>query len=320
MLTEVREQDEGVRFLRRIVEGRSNNPLLLVGPEGTGRRFAVMAATREAFSKGDPESVHSMQLDRGVHPDFIHVRGQDLKDIGIDQIRDVIEQSRFIPMMAERRFVLIEGADAITSAAANAFLKTLEEPPQGSQFFLLAESAHEVLPTIRSRCGIVRFHPLSESFIVSHLMQHTADGTKALVYARLSEGSVGRAIQYLGSGRLALRDSMVGLLQKALARDFASLFAGVNAIAAATVKGASGLKLGLRFLDHVMYDLLMIPHDSSKLTNLDIVEVLARLRVQIGEARIERLISELKLVRRRQDAPINLSFHIKTALASAFSE
>lgn len=320
MLTEVREQDEGVRFLRKVVEGQLKSPLLFVGPEGIGRRFAITEAAREAFSKGDPNSVHGVRLDRGAHPDFVLVQAPDQKDIGIDQIRDVIEQAGFIPMMAERRFVVLDGVDGMTDGAANAFLKTLEEPHESTQFFLLAESLGEVLPTIRSRCGVVRFRPLSEGYIVSHLMQHTTDGTKALVYARLSEGSLGRAVQYLGSGRIALRDSMVSLLQKALTRDLASLFAGVNSIAGSAVKGVSGLKLGLRFLEHVLHDLAMIPHDPTRLTNLDIAEDLGRLRGQIGDHRLGKLIDGMKTIRRRQTAPINLGFHLKTYLATVFSE
>lgn len=321
MLTEVREQDEGVRFLRKVVEGQFPSPLLLVGTEGIGRRFSVVAAAREAWAKGDPESIHCVQLNRGIHPDFLLVRPPDQKDsIGIGAIREVIDQASFLPMMAERRFIVIDGADSMTTEAANAFLKSLEEPHASTQFFLLAETLSDVLPTVRSRCGIVRYRPLSEGFVVSQLLKLTDDATKALVYARLSEGSVGRAIQYLGSGRLALRDGMVGLLQKALTGDLASLFAGVNAISGSAVKGVSGLKLGLRFLEHVLHDLTMIPYDPSRLTNLDIAESLGQLRVQIGDRRLANLHAGLQTVRRRQDAPINLGFHVKTYLATAFSE
>lgn len=320
MLTEVREQDEGVRFLRKVVDGQFTSPLLLVGPEGVGRRFSILQAAREFFAKGDSDSIHMVQLNRGVHPDFIWVQAPDQKDVGIDQIREVIEHASFLPMMAPRRYVTIDGADTMTVFAANALLKTLEEPHETTQFFLIAESLNDVLPTIRSRCGVVRFRPLSEGFVVSQLMQHMSDPTKALVYARLAEGSVGRAIQYLGSGRLALRDSMVGLLHKGLSRDFASIFAGVNAISGAAVKGASGLKLGLRFLDHVLHDLIMISYDPSRLTNLDIAEELQRLKVQIGDLRLSKLIDGLKEIRRHQSAPINLGFHVKTYLATAFSE
>jgi len=320
LLTEVREQADGVRFLQRVIEGQYTSPLLLVGPEGVGRRFSITQAAREAFSKGAPDSIHSLQIDRGVHPDFMVVQSQDQKSLGIELVRGIIEQASFIPMMSDRRFIVVDGADEMTVEAANAFLKVLEEPHESTQFFLLSQSVQGVLPTIRSRCGLVHYRPLSEGFVVHQLMQHTSDGTKALVYARLAEGSVGRALQYLGSGRLVLRDSMVNLLRKGLTRDLASIFAGVNAIAGAAVKGASGLKLGLHFLDHVLRDLAMIPHDPSMLTNLDIVEDLTQLRGQIGERRLEKLLTNIKEIRRRQDAPINLGFHVKTYLATAFSE
>lgn len=318
MLSAVQEQDEGVRVLRRIVEGTWTSPVLLVGPEGVGRRFSVGEAAREAFAGGDPQNIHHVQLDRGVHPDYTVIRSD--RDIGIDQVREILETASFIPMMAPRRYVVVDGADSMTPAAANAFLKTLEEPHESTQFFLLAENLLGILPTIRSRCGVVRYRPLSEGLIIRHLMEHTEDGTKALVYARLSEGSVGRAIQFLASGKIALRDSMVTLLEKALTGDLASLFAGVNAITGAGAKGPTDLRLGLRFLDHVLHDLVMIAHDPARLTNLDISDSIARLRARISDRTLGNLVQGIKEIRRRQDTPINLGFHVKTYLATAFSE
>lgn len=318
MLSAVQEQAEGVRVLRRVVEGAWTSPLLLVGPEGVGRRFSVGEAAREFFSGGAADSIHHLQLDRGVHPDYTVIRSD--KSIGIDQIRDVLESASFIPMMTPRRFVVIDGADGMTPAASNAFLKTLEEPHESTQFILLAENLSEVLPTIRSRCGLVRYRPLSEGLVVRHLMQHTDDGTKALVYARLSEGSVGRAVQFLASGKIALRDSMVALVEKAVSRDFASLFSEVTAIASGGAKGASDLRLGLRFLDHLLHDLVMIAHDPARLTNLDSADRIRRLRAKISDRSLNNLVAGLKDIRRHQSTPINLGFHVKTYLATAFSE
>ncbi len=320
MLTEVQGQDEGVRFLRKVVEGRFTSPLLLVGPEGVGRRFSIIEAAREAFSKGNPTSIHGLQLDQGLHPDFIYVRAPEAKSIGIDVIREIVDQADFLPMMSDRRYVVIDGADTMTWEAENSFLKTLEEPHVSTQFFLLAESYSGVIPTIRSRCGLVRYRPLDEGFIVAQLLHCMDDATKALVYARLSEGSVGRAVQYFGSGRLALRDSMVGLLRKALTKDLASLFVGVNAISGGTVKGAAGLRLGLRFFEHILHDLAILPYDPSRMTNLDIAEDLAQLRSQIGDDRLAKLLAGIKDLQRHQEAHVNLGFHFKTYLATAFLE
>lgn len=312
MLDAVRDQAEGVRFLRRVVEGKLTSPLLLIGTEGTGRRFAVTQAAKEAFSKGDPESIHSIQIDKGAHPDVLIIEPPEQKEIGVETIREVINQARFMPSLASQRYIIIDGADTITVPAANALLKVLEEPPRTTRFFLLAESNEVVLPTVRSRCGLVRFGPVSEPVIVEHLRVHTDDATKPLVYARLSEGSVGRAIQFLGAGRLALRDTMVGLLKKGLTGDLSSLFEAVNQV--------SGLKLGLRFFEHVLHDLVMLPHDPTRLTNLDIADELGGLRDKLG-GRVDRLIEGLRGVQQSQRASgINLGFHVKAYLANVFTE
>lgn len=308
MLNKVREQDEGVRFLRRVVEGHLTTPLLLVGTEGVGRRFSVLEAAREAFSKGDPDSIHGIQIDKGVHPDLCIVTPPDQKDIGVDQIREVVDQTNFLPTLASHRYVVIDGCDRMTGAAANALLKVLEEPPRAVRFFLLAESGEQVLPTIRSRCGLVHYGPLSEALIVEHLQVHTDDRVKALVHARLAEGSAGRAVQYLGSGRLALRDTMVSLLKKSLTGDLSSIFEAVNQV--------SGLKLGLRFFEHLLHDLVMIQHDPSRLTNLDITDEIGRLRTNLGD-RLDPLIDGFVAIR-KQPSGVNLGFHVKAYLANVF--
>lgn len=312
MLSEVKEQNEGVRFLQRIIDGQLSSPLLLVGPEGVGRKFSIVEAARTAFAADGDADVHNYQIDKGVHPDLIVVQPEDQKDLGVEAIRNVIEQASFAPTMATMRFVIIDGADSMTVPAANAFLKTLEEPPRNTRFFLLAEAGGKVLPTIRSRCGIVRYTRLSEAFVVEQLLRQTDDPTKALVYARLSEGSVGRALQFLGSGRLTLRDEMVSILKNGLTKDLASLLAAVGEM--------TGLRQGLYFLEHILHDLIMLPHDPRRISNLDIAEDLGRLRASLGEVRIQKLVDGLRVIRSREHAPINFTFHVKTYFASAFLE
>lgn len=311
MLNDVQGQSEGVRFLRRVVEGHVKSPLLLVGTEGVGRRYSVTEAAKEAFSKGDPESIHCVQITHGVHPDFIVVQPLDGKEIGIDAVRDVLERVDAFPSIAPMRYVVIDGADRMTTPAASALLKVLEEPCVTSRFFLLASSLATILPTIRSRCGLVRYRPLPEKFIADFLSKHTENPTKALVCARLSEGSVGRAYQYLASGRLTLRNKMLSLLKAGVAGDLSSLFSIVDDI-------DEDLPHGLRFFEHLLYDLTMLAHDPSRLSNLDIAEELGGLRAQMTEGQLQSLMGELGVLRRRMQAPINLAFHVKAYLATSF--
>lgn len=315
MLSEVREQTEGIRFLRRVVEGHLTTPLLFVGTEGVGRRFSVTEAAKEAFSGGASESIHCVQINQGAHPDFVLVQPEGDKDISVDTIRQVVEQAYSFPAMVPSRYVVIDGADRMTIAAANALLKTLEEPPKTTRFFLLAQSAESVIPTIRSRCGLVRFRPLSESFIVKHLEPIEKDPTIALVYARLAEGSVGRAVQFRLTNRLGLRDRMLALLKTCLGRDLSSLFSAVTTI------DRKDLSTCLQFLEHLLHDLIMIDYDPALISNLDCADEVRSLSTRIGVRRSTQLIEGLRLVRSRaRRAKLNLPFHIQTLLANTFSE
>lgn len=309
LLSKIQGQAEGVAFLERVVSGELVSPLLLVGPEGTGRRFAVTEAAKATW----PGEVHEVQIHHGTHPDFVLVQPPSGKVIGVDAIRDVVRQAFTFPSMVPARFVVIDGVDTMTAAASNALLKTLEEPPRTTRFFLLAQSEKQVIPTIRSRCGMVRFRPLAESFIVEHMKAIEQDPTKALVYARLAEGSVGRAVQYKLTGRLKLRDKMLGLLKVGLRRDFSSLFSAVGNI--------SDLALGLQFLEHLLGDLVMLPHAPTRLTNLDLAEELQALRPALA-GHLDRLIEGLRGVRDVLSMPtkINAEFHVKAYLATAFAE
>lgn len=310
MLIDVQGQAEGVRYLRRVVDGTLTSPLLLVGPEGVGKRFSVNEAAKERFSAAGGAEYHLAQIARGIHPDLCVVTQTDGKDIGIAEIRETIDLTSSYPCSAPVRYVVIDGADHLTDAAANALLKTLEEPPSTTRFFLLAQNARAVLPTIRSRCGELRFRPLPEKFVTEFLGQHTDDPSKALVYARISEGSVGRALQYLGSGRLTLRDEMLGLIKVGLTGDLSSLFSAVGKV--------GSLSLGLKFLDHVLRDLAMLPYDSTTLTNVDIARELELLRPRLGEEKLWGLIEGVRNVQRLPSS-MNLAYHVKSIFASVFT-
>lgn len=307
----MKEQKRGVEALGLVIEGRLRMPLLLVGEEGVGKRYSVIQAAKQHFSKGDPNSPALLQLSKAVHPDFHIVESDGGKDIGVDAIRDVLVKSLDMPMAAPRRYIVIDGADRLTSAAANAFLKTLEEPPDTTQFVLLAESDRKVLGTIRSRCGLVRYNSLSSALIVEALKDFEPDPLRSLLCARISDGSVGRAIQYAVSGRLKLRDVVVDLLTVGVTGDLSRVFSIVD-------DAKDNLPLCIRFMRHVIYDLVMLSYDPTRLTNVDIVDTIANLQGRLGPRKIESLRCGLKDLEARSDSKINLPFHTKTFLATVF--
>ena len=312
MLDDVFGQDPAVRYLRGLATGKTQTPLLLVGDEGVGRRLAAVETVKEmlALNKGI-SSQEILQVTHGAHPDVLIVAPEGDKELGVEAVREVVAKSGAHPSLAPFRFFILEGADCMTPAAANAILKTLEESSARSRFFLLAESFDRVIPTIRSRCARVNFRRLPESFINSKLSVFEKDPAKALVYARMGEGSVGRATRYWGANRIATRNRVFELLQQGAQGDLSAVFASVDDL-------GKDLPIGFRFMTFLIHDLLVCQVDPARIISVDILEDLLNLRSQMGGLALT-LWGELRSLHERNEASyLNLAFQLKTVLASTF--
>lgn len=315
MLAEVQYQAEGVALLRKVVEGSQVSPLLLLGTEGVGRKFSILCAMREKFCVGTKDNscgcTPCYQIKNGRHPDVMVVDASQ-KEIGIDTVREIIEEARTFPSSESIRCVIIDGVDHLTLPAANAFLKTLEEPPALTRFFLLAEDQGKVLPTIKSRCGVIRYRLLPREFVASVVSKHERDEDKALVYSRMGEGSVGRALHYCKYGKLSTRDQAFRVLQMALEKDMLGAFTSINAL-------EKELKLALTFLTQLLHDVLIVQLDPMRVINLDLSKDLALLSNRAPTKSWVFLARKLDaLLIQARGSTLNLGFQTKTILAETF--
>lgn len=112
----------------------------------------------------------------------------------IDQIRELTAKTALAPVMSPTRVCIVEDADTMVPAAANAFLKLLEEPPAGWVIILLVANVNKLLPTIMSRVVQLRFQALEPQLVEQALQARQIEPAKAAVLARISEGSIGLAL------------------------------------------------------------------------------------------------------------------------------
>jgi DNA polymerase-3 subunit delta' len=201
----IRGHDGVVLGLRKaLAAGRMPHAFLFVGPEGVGKlAFAVRLAQallceRVPESELDPcgQCDACLQVMAGTHPDLLRVaRPEDKHDLPIRVIRDLCLDLGLKPMRGGRKVAIIDDADDLNDEAANAFLKTLEEPPPSSVLILVGTSSDVQLDTILSRCRVVRFHPLPEPELAEVLLEQAVVETHAEAerLARLGDGSVARA-------------------------------------------------------------------------------------------------------------------------------
>jgi DNA polymerase-3 subunit delta' len=183
---------------------------LLAGNEGLGKHeFAVAAARELVVSEGvmQPENDHPdiHLLTYLPKDDKAEKAKQDGKpyetkrSIGVDQIRAMQSRLTTRPTLGARRAIIIKPADDLETAASNALLKSLEEPPQGTFFLLVTHRPAKLLPTIRSRCRIVRFGAVGPDRISAFLDEMAPEADPATRAAALASchGSPGMALQFV---------------------------------------------------------------------------------------------------------------------------
>lgn len=188
-------QETYLRLLERVTLGRLPHALLFTGPEGIGKRrvaeFLAKALLCASADKPCGTCGSCRLVAEGKHPDLMIVEA-DGERIKIDRIRELIRDFAFSPLMGTGRVVLIPEAHALNPAAANALLKTLEEPPAGTHFLLVTHSPGWIPRTIVSRCQIVRFRPLSRSDLQEILQEQEVQADSELLDWAM--GSVRRAL------------------------------------------------------------------------------------------------------------------------------
>jgi DNA polymerase III subunit delta' len=195
-------QDDVVDQLQQAVEAARGEHVhgfthawLFTGPPGSGRSVAARAfAAALQCPDGGCGECHACQTVRaGSHPDVDVVTPAGLS-IGVAEAREIVLRSSMAPGRGGWQVVLLEDADRLTEAAANALLKAIEEPPPRGVFLLCVPSADDLPPTIRSRCRLVRLRTPSATAVAAQLVARDGvDPAIAAFAARAAQGHVGRA-------------------------------------------------------------------------------------------------------------------------------
>lgn len=271
------------RLLKRaVLQGRIGQGLIMAGPRGVGKhQFAIALAQavnclNPVEGDGCDECIPCRRIARSEHAD-VRTIVPEKQVIKIDQMREMSREAQFRPYEGRRRVYIIDDAHCLRQEAANSILKTLEEPPDTSLIALITSKPYALLETIRSRCQMLSFAPLTAVELESHLaanFRRPREETRLL--ARFARGSIGRAMEIdLGEYR-EKRSAMMEVIEAlALTRDTVLLLDKAEYM---------GRKLDrAEFENHI--DILMVlledifhlklGNPAESLTNADIIERLS---------------------------------------------
>ncbi len=197
--------ERAAAILRHTAGAGGAGAVLLLGPTGVGKRVLADAFTARLLCEaptGDDacgSCAHCTRVAAGSHPDVrVVTREEDRRDIRIDQARELCRWLGLQPLMANRKVAIIDGAQQLNEHGQNALLKTLEEPPGASVLVLLATAPALVLPTVRSRCRMIRLDPLPPDAVARVLEAQGLPPERARALAALAGGCPGRALELDG--------------------------------------------------------------------------------------------------------------------------
>lgn len=216
----IRGQDAARQtFQSAFTRGRFGHSYLLIGPEGVGKYLFARELAKALLCDKPPAPLTACdhcpscaQVEARTHPDLHSVRTPPEKhELPVDAMRDFCTQLARKPSRGGRVVGIVEDADDFNAESANSFLKTLEEPPAGAILLLIATGIDRQLPTILSRCQIVRFAILGVADIAAVLEQKgIADRARRERLAHLAGGSIARALALNDDGVWQMREELIG--------------------------------------------------------------------------------------------------------------
>ncbi|MEN8240707.1 MAG: hypothetical protein ABFS17_02205 [Chloroflexota bacterium] len=298
--------------------GAPRHAYLFTGPRGIGRRTLALhfaeAINAEPIGKVDPESKLHQQFQKMQHPDLTVIQRQPGdRSLKIDAVRQLQHTLSLAPYMANYRIALLLNFEEANPNAANAVLKTLEEPGSRVVLLVTAESSEALLPTIVSRCEVVRLRPVPLEQVAAGLQTRWgADPEQARLLAHIASGRPGYA-RYLHQNPdiLSQRQAWLDEQQTLLAGDRVARFTYAQTMSKDREQLPQQLLVWLAYWRDV---LMRVSSSQAPLVNLDRAEEIDQLagRLDLPTTRLvvlslERTLDELR-------ANINLRLAAETLL------
>ena len=312
----------GNRRIKRVLTSYLRNqmvpPAMLFSGSGSVNLKGFALGFAKALNCQDPEADFCgtcqacRDIERDLFPDvrFMRPDGQQYKK---DQVDFIVEDQLRRPLQGSRKVYILESAHRLTESSANAFLKALEEPAETTVFILLTPSLAGILPTIQSRCQVLRFAPPTPEEIHSYLLDHGIEAEKALLLSRLSQSQRLDLLHGDHEDILAARRSVLNVLASLLRRDGeGNVLVELNNLNRRREAFIAHFRELINLISLFLRDIMVLKTggDDSLLFNLDCKEELMSLCQYSGEEKLLYLIRRMETLLR--DVQRNLNAKVLT--------
>lgn len=307
-------------FLNAAATGKVSHAYILSGEEGMGKKtladaFAMTLLCEEDGKEPCMQCHACKQVLSGNHPDLIYVTHEKPASMGVDDIREQINDTIMVrPYSSQYKIYIVDEAEKMTVQAQNALLKTIEEPPAYAVIMLLTTNPDAFLPTILSRCVQLKLKPLKDSVVKEYLEEklHVKD-IQAEIYSAFARGNLGKAIHLAQSEDFKMMyEEILTLLKEIKEMDISQLLDVIRKLK----DNNTDIKECLNFMQMWYRDILM--YKTTKDLNLLIfkdefsaVKKAASLSSYEG---LERILEAIDKARVRLDANVNMELVMELLL------
>ena len=300
-----------------LAQNRVGHSYLFSGIEATGKKTLAMEFAKVVNCEKSDEINDScgkcpacLKIDRNNHPDIFAIEAEG-QFIRINAIREIQELMTFKPMEGKRRVFVIDNADKMNDQAANALLKTLEEPTPANILILVTAKPYTLPSTIISRCRHMRFNPLSIDTVAKFMIERrNMEKKDALLLAGLSGGSIGQALELNKDDVIAYRTQTLNLLANTKKSEPLSLLA----FAAFFGQDKREIKQGFHIIKTCFRDALVYKEtlNDQMLINQDNSSLIASLASRLTGSQILQNIALMEKAGESIEQNVNKSLTLET--------
>lgn len=316
-LLRVYGHEEILKVFRNIInQNKISNTYLFVGEEGLGKRFLAEYFAMMVNCKGNDKPCFKcsscVKMLKKSHPDvfIIEPEGDSIK---VETVRYINAEINIKPYESFKKVFIIDRADKMTPAAQNAFLKTLEEPPLYGLFILISPQIEALLPTVVSRCNVVRFKRERKEVIKEYLIgEKGVSEEEAEVLAHLADGNFGEADKLVDENYKKLRSNVLSEIEKIFEKKGFEVLNEYSFFEENKEQIEEVLKIFLSYLRDVL--VFKTTKNLKFIKNVDYIDSIEKLESKLTFKRLNNIINRIEQFNSQLKSNVNYQLAVENLL------